>query len=239
VSPYEFKVGDKHHKLTIINATPFTLQCECGAVITKYKPSHLFAGRVRSCGCIVRSKAIKNGSVFGTIKVLRCLNPELKAVSRSYEVECTKCNFVKIMAHTSVHARYERKFGCYNCVNIHKETRRKAKLAPFCTRIVLEPAVEAFMRAHCEQSKTPVITFIRAAMNDMVDNMKLEEAKTIPTHAEIYGKLSKESFTIDITAEEKERLEVFGRRMKLYVSRSIAKLIRHAITRRYRQLCTK
>lgn len=228
---YDFKVGDVHHDLTIISASPFILRCKCGEELTKYKPSHLFRGRVRSCGCARRYVDMSPGTVYGTIKILKCLNPDRKATQQAYDVECQQCGNTQIMGYSSINARYKRKIGCYNCVFLHKEKLRRHRMPGCCTRIALQPSIEAFVRTYCEKYNMTIIAFIRAAMQDMFENATPEDARFIPSHAEVYGKLSRESFNIDLTARETEMLLAFAKRMKIYASRSMAKIIRFAVNR--------
>lgn len=231
MNQHTVKTGDVHHRLTILSVKPFILQCICGTITDKYKPSHVLTGGLKSCGCLRYVKPMSPGSVFGTIKVLRCLKPNAKAVARTYDVECLKCGSVQAMSHTSINDRYVRKFGCMNCLLKYKESKQRMMKAAFSTRIALGHDTNTFMRDYCEQHDMMTITFIRMALKDMLTNMQLEEAGDIQSHAEVYGKLSKESFVIDITADERTQLEEFCVRMNMRVSRSIARLVRHAVTR--------
>lgn len=98
-------------------------------------------------------------------------------------------------------------------------------------KIWLEPGVDAIMRRYCHESNVSINAFVRYAIGATLSTMTKADAREVPSHKDIYGRLSEQAVTLRLTPYERRSLETIASRMMMQRRRSYSRLIRYCINR--------
>jgi hypothetical protein len=98
-------------------------------------------------------------------------------------------------------------------------------------KIWLEPGVDAIMRRYCYDANISINSFVRYAIGATLSTMTVADAREVPTHSQIYGRLSMQSVTLRLTPHERRSLEKMASRFYMQRQRSYSRLIRYSIMR--------
>jgi hypothetical protein len=108
-------------------------------------------------------------------------------------------------------------------------TRPKSRNTVF--KIWLEPGVDATMRQYCDETGMSLNAFVRYAIGATLTTMTKADAREVPTHAQTYGRLSRQSVTLRLTNYERKSLETMASKFLMQKERSYSRLIRYSIMR--------
>jgi len=108
-------------------------------------------------------------------------------------------------------------------------TRPKSRNTVF--KIWLEPGVDAVMRQYCDETGMSLNAFVRHAISTTLTTMTKQDARDVPTHSQIYGRLSRQSVTLRLTNYERKSLESMASKLLMQKERSYSRLIRYSIMR--------
>ena len=106
--------------------------------------------------------------------------------------------------------------------------------SPF--KIWLEPGTDAVMRRYCHETRTPINQFIKFAIGAMCARLTKADVFDVPSHSQIYGRLSEQSITVRLSPHERRALEKLAVRIMMPEKRSYSRLIRFAVTRACQQI---
>jgi hypothetical protein len=98
-------------------------------------------------------------------------------------------------------------------------------------KIWLEPGIDATMRQYCDETGMSLNAFVRYAIGSTLTTMTKLDARDVPTHAQIYGRLSRQSVTLRLTPYERRSLEAIATKFLMKRERSYSRLIRYSIMR--------
>lgn len=96
-------------------------------------------------------------------------------------------------------------------------------------RIALEPMDDAAMRSYCDENGMTYALFVRLALQHMLATVTKKQKKLIPSHRDVYGRVTKSAITVRMTDDERKSIVRFARMMNFKEKRSFARLLRYAI----------
>lgn len=132
-----YTVGETHARLTLTSVKPLLWTCECGRVI-KATYHAVTQGRLRSCGCLLRSKAAVIRWDSLRLRPLQLINPEAKARQQVWRVQCLICE-AEHDARRSALLVAVNQYGCRSCWHRNKAAGRTAE-APSYAALLRENA---------------------------------------------------------------------------------------------------
>jgi hypothetical protein len=103
-------------------------------------------------------------------------------------------------------------------------------------KITLEPGTDAIMRRYCHETGTPINQFVKFAIGAMCARLTKADVFDVPSHSQIYGRLSEQSLTVRLTKNERRELEKLAVRIMMPEKRSYSRLIRFAVSRACQQI---
>lgn len=103
-------------------------------------------------------------------------------------------------------------------------------------KITLEPGTDAIMRRYCHETGTPINQFVKFAIGAMCARLTKADVFDVPSHSQIYGRLSEQSLTVRLSPHERKALEKLAARIMMPEKRSYSRLIRFAVSRACRQI---
>jgi len=96
-------------------------------------------------------------------------------------------------------------------------------------RFGLEPTDDAAMRQYCDNNGMTYTMFFRLALKHMMETVKKDKKKEIPSQRDVYGRIGRSSVTLRISMDERRDLVRFARMMNFKEQRSFNRLARYAI----------
>lgn len=103
-------------------------------------------------------------------------------------------------------------------------------------KISLEPGTDATMRRYCHETGTPINQFIKFAIGAMCARLTKADVFDVPSHSQIYGRLSEQAITVRLSKNERKAIERLAARILMSEKRSFSRLIRFAVTRACQQI---